>query len=215
MRFSDEGIIIGVQPTLEQRFLIKVFSKEYGHLRGITPKKVDLGQRIFFDYSAKSPDQLGFIKVHQNIILLFTFSLSPFVSSACHLLAQFLPEQHPYPELYSDVLMLFSEQLEQSKGFYIWFEEMLLKHLGFGLALEQCAITQTTDNLIYVSPKTGRAISQNIGAPYHNTLILLPQFMSKKQYVEIDASDFMLGLKLTGYFLQKHLGPLPQVRNFL
>ena len=113
------------------------------------------------------------------------------------------------------MLTLFSEHLEQSKGFYIWFEEMLLQHLGFGLCLEQCAVTQTKDNLIYVSPKTGRAISQSVGASYHNVLILLPQSMTEKQYRNIDESDFMLGLKVTGYFLQKHLGPLPQIRKML
>ena len=51
MRYSDEGIVIDVKPSSEKRFLIKVFSKENGHIRGITPKKVDLGQRIFFEYS--------------------------------------------------------------------------------------------------------------------------------------------------------------------
>lgn len=215
MRFSDEGIIIENLPATENRFLLKIFTRDHGMLRCMTPKKVDIGQRIFFEYSSKNPDQLGFIKISQNIVLLFTFSLSPFVSSACHLLAQFLPEQHPYPELYEDVLNLLSDRLEESKGFYIWFEEMLLKYLGFELSLEQCAVSQTKNNLVYVSPKTGRAICQNVGAPYHNTLIFLPKFMTLKAYVDIDESDFVLGLKLTGYFLQKHLGDLPQIRRML
>lgn len=215
MRFTDEGIVIETHPLVENRFLVKIFTKENGSVKGVTPKKVDIGQRVFFDYSSKSSEQLGFIKINQNIVLLFAFSLSPFVASTCHLLTQFLPEHHPYPELYNDVLQLFDQNLERSKGFYIWFEEMLLKHLGFALSLNQCAITEVKDNLVYVSPKTGRALSQSVGAPYHKNLILLPKFMTQKQYLDVEESDFMLALKVTGYFLQKHLGPLPHVRKML
>ena len=215
MRFSDEGIVVENTPTMENRYLLKVFSKTHGMIRCMTPKKVDIGQRIFFDYAVKDCGQIGFVKISQNIVLLFSYSLSPFVSSTCHLLSQYLPEMHPYENFYNETLLFLSQQLERSKGFYIWFEELLLKHLGFGLSLEECAISQTKQNLIYVSPKTGRAISQSVGARYHDTLILLPSFMSRKEYEDVDESDFVLGLKLTGYFLQKHLGPLPQIRRIL
>ena len=161
MRFFDEGIIIEIRPSSEKRFFIKVFSKENGCIKGVTHKKVDLGQRIFFDYSVKNHDQLGFIKIHQNVVLLFAFSLSPFVASTCQLLSQFLCEQSPDPLLYDHVFMLFSEKLMQSKGFYIWFEERLLQHLGFELSLETCAVTYTKHDLIYVSPKTGDQSTSN------------------------------------------------------
>ncbi|USO02249.1 MAG: DNA repair protein RecO [Alphaproteobacteria bacterium] len=215
MRFTDEGIVLDVKKILENRFSIKIFTKNYGYIQGITHKKVDIGQHIFFDYSSKNEHGAGFVKINKKIILIFSFELSPFVASVCHLLSRFLPENHPYPDFYTIVFELLSGKLEQSKGFYIWFEEMLLQHLGFGLSLTKCAVTDTTQDLIYVSPKTGCSVSKDVGLPYHASLIFLPQFMSKKTYIDLDASDFNLGLNLTGYFIKKHLGALPKVRQML
>ena len=108
MRFSDEGIVVENTPTMENRYLLKVFSKTHGMIRCMTPKKVDIGQRIFFDYAVKDCGQIGFVKISQNIVLLFSYSLSPFVSSTCHLLSQYLPEMHPYENFYNETLFILS-----------------------------------------------------------------------------------------------------------
>jgi len=215
MRFSDEGIVLDVKKILENRFSIKVFTKDHGRIKGITHKKVDISQHILLDYSSKNSNESGFIKINRTTILLFSLSLSPFVSSSCHLLAHFLPEHHPYLELYLDFFDLLSIRLENSKGFYIWFEERLLQYLGFGLSLTHCAVTDTQDNLLYISPKTGRAVSEVIGQPYQTHLLTLPKFMSEENYTNINTFDFSLALRITGYFIRKHLGELPAARQLL
>ncbi|MEJ0041361.1 MAG: DNA repair protein RecO C-terminal domain-containing protein [Rhizomicrobium sp.] len=77
----------------------------------------------------------------------------------------------------------------------------LLEELGFGLDLSRCASTGALENLIYVSPRTGRAVSGEAGEPYKDRLLALPGFLLGSQNATPDAADVAAGLKLTGHFL--------------
>jgi DNA repair protein RecO (recombination protein O) len=98
------------------------------------------------------------------------------------------------------------------------WEMGLLDELGFGLDLSKCASTGEVGELVYVSPKTGRAVSAGAGKPYHDRLFALPAFLGGHGEATVD--DVMAGLKLTGYFLERHVfGPrnmvFPQARAML
>jgi DNA repair protein RecO (recombination protein O) len=87
---------------------------------------------------------------------------------------------------------------------YVVFEMELLAELGFGLDLSECAATGAAEDLIYVSPKSGRAVSRAGGAPYKEKLLPLPAFLAGADGAP-EAGDVMDGLLLTGYFLDRHV----------
>jgi DNA repair protein RecO (recombination protein O) len=99
------------------------------------------------------------------------------------------------------------------------FEAGLLADLGFGLDLSKCAATGSTDDLIYVSPKTGRAVSREAGEPYKDRLLALPPFLLAAQS-RLAPGDVGAGLTLTAYFLEAFIfnpmnRPLPPARLWL
>ncbi len=95
---------------------------------------------------------------------------------------------------------------------YVRFEAGLLQELGFGLDLSRCAATGSTDDLIYVSPRTGRAVSRSAGEPYKDKMLKLPPFLLGAQ-AGLSDGDVDLGLVLTGHFLElvRVLAPEPAV----
>lgn len=102
---------------------------------------------------------------------------------------------------------------------FVRFEAGLLEALGFGLDLSRCAVTGGMDDLVWVSPRTGRAVSSAAGAPYANKLLTLPAFMLGAQ-AGLRDGDVGHGLTLTGYFLEQFVfhpqnKPLPTSRTWM
>ena len=93
---------------------------------------------------------------------------------------------------------------------YIKWEMNLLQSLGYGMDLSQCAGGGNADNLVYVSPRTGRAVSREVGQPYHDKLFPLPAFLIGGG--AWDAADIVMGLELTGHFLSRHIFINPHSR---
>jgi DNA repair protein RecO (recombination protein O) len=103
---------------------------------------------------------------------------------------------------------------------YVRFEAGLLDALGFGLDLSRCAASGVVDNLVYVSPRTGRAVSREAGEPYKERLLKLPGFLLGSQNVTPDPVEVAAGLRLTGHFLlervlQPHGKQMPTARILL
>ena len=97
------------------------------------------------------------------------------------------------------------------------FEVLLLDELGFGLDLESCAATGSRDELIYVSPKSGRAVSREAGEPYRERLLPLPAFLAGPPTGRAAPARLQEAFHLTGYFLERHVFDakgegLPEVR---
>jgi len=135
-------------------------------------------------------------------------------------LSQLLPEREPHPKLFSALQVVLSAIGEDSvwPTLLVRWELGLLEELGFGLDLSQCAATGSRAELVYVSPKSGRAVSREAGLPYHQRLFQLPGFLRGEG--QGGGDDVMDGLRLTGYFLERHVfGPravdMPQARQML
>ena len=117
-----------------------------------------------------------------------------------------LPERDPHPGLYS----VFEEILDRledpglSAPLVVRFELQLLGELGFGLDLAQCASTGTTDDLVYVSPKSGRAVSRSAGEPWADRMLRLPAFLGDAD-TPPSGRDLADGFALTGFFLSRHV----------
>jgi DNA repair protein RecO (recombination protein O) len=134
-------------------------------------------------------------------------------------LARLLPERDPHPSLYEVTLFVlgFLDDATVWPALYVRWELALLDELGFGLDLTECAATGSNDRLIYVSPKSGHAVSESAGEPYKDKLLSLPAFLARSRGAHVQAEDIRAGLALTGYFLESRvLAPrgaaLPDVR---
>jgi DNA repair protein RecO (recombination protein O) len=123
------------------------------------------------------------------------------------LTAAVLPEEHSYPQLYSALSALLDAicAAPSAKGWSVGlvrYELLLLSELGFGLALDKCAVTGSGDDLVYISPKSATAVSAGAGALYKDRLLPLPAFLSAPVTPEWD--DIFDGLRVTGFFLKRH-----------
>jgi DNA repair protein RecO (recombination protein O) len=138
--------------------------------------------------------------------------------SAGAILERLLPEREPHPETFERFQSLI-ESLGDGPDWvtgYVHWERRLLEDLGYGLDLTACAATGTTDDLIYVSPRTGCAVSAGAGGPYSDKLLKLPAFFlgSTDRMTRDDIRD---GLRVTGHFLARcakdaNAGDLPAAR---
>ena len=132
-----------------------------------------------------------------------------------------LPEREAHPGAFYafEALMGAFVMPEVWPAIFVRFEAGLLEVLGFGLDLSRCAATGSMDDLIYVSPRTGRAVSRDAGAPYADKLLNLPPFMLGAQ-AGLGEGDVKAGLDLTGHFLEQFVfhalnKPLPPARVWM
>jgi DNA repair protein RecO (recombination protein O) len=130
-----------------------------------------------------------------------------------------LPERDPHPRLFHALAAVLNhlDNPASAAELMVRFELLLLDELGIGLDLESCAATGTRDELIYVSPKSGRAVSRDAGLPYADRLLPLPLFLIEGERSAADRAGIEAGFLLTGYFLERYVFDargegLPEVR---
>ena len=142
------------------------------------------------------------------------------LSTITSLLYIILSDSEPHTHLFEQTHALFKIILPSQDlswcAEYIHYETLVLQEMGFGLDLSTCVSNGTTHNLTYVSPKSGKAVSQEAGLPYHDKLLPMPAFFTKTQW---ETSDLLPALNLTGYFLSKYLRnnwnkDIPEIRQF-
>lgn len=130
------------------------------------------------------------------------------LTALCAMIELALPEREPHGAVYRHTLSLLAHL--GAPGWaaeYVLWEMELLRDMGYGLDLRTCAATGTTEDLVYVSPRSGRAVSRGAGAPYVDKLFALPAFLKSEQ-AEIHETDIVQGLALTGHFFEAHVfGP--------
>lgn len=215
MEWHDDGIIIGARKHGETSVIATVLTRDHGRhaglIRGGAGKRmrgiVQPGNKVRATWRARLAEHLGNftlepIESYAAAALSNGDRLSA-LTSACALIDAALPEREAHPALMDGLEILLCALNDDSVWpiIYVKWEIGLLAELGFGLDLTACAATGETDDLIYVSPKSGRAVSRAAGAPYKGRLLALPQFL-------VDSSapaDIVDGLRLTGYFLENHV----------
>lgn len=232
MDFSDEGILISARPLGEANAIVELLTRSHGrHLglvRGGRSRRLrpllQPGNVLNLNWRARLSEHLGSFAVEL---------LSPYAArvlddeaalaaiGALTGLAKQLPERDPHPQLYGGAL----EVLRALDDANVWpallvrWELMLLQDLGFGLDLTECAATGVDADLIFVSPRSGRAVSRDAGQPYCDRLLQLPRFLVEEG-APATPEDWVAGLLLTGHFLERDvLAPqglaLPQPRDRL
>ena len=123
------------------------------------------------------------------------------------LMMRLLPERDPHPALYTALLTLVDllDDPVLAAGLLVRFELRVLDELGFGLDLERCVATGSNDDLAYVSPKSGRAVSRSAGDPYRDRMLPLPPFLLAAPGGRPDAAELAAAFRLSGFFLARHV----------
>lgn len=180
------------------------------------------GNHISFSWRAKSENNLGSLYsvdlIKNHFVLFFNDVLRLYaLQSACSLCYRTLPEKHPYPRLFEGFLgLLNSMDIDNFMAVYIFWEMGLLKSLGFEIDLSKCVACGATEDLIYVSPRSAKAVCKEDGEEYKDVMLILPKFMIEKK--PPNTKDILDGLELTGYFLEKRVFNVinkttPEARN--
>lgn len=233
MNWSDEGIVLSVRPHGETAAVVELLTREHGrHLglvhggRGRRLRPVlQIGNHVEVTWKGRLAEQLGFFtaelrKGYAAAAMEDSLALAG-LTSLCAL-TRLLPERDPHPDLYEVTLFVlgYLDENEIWPALYVRWELNLLAELGFGLDLGSCAATGATDNLVWVSPKSGRAVSASAGEPYRDRLLRLPPFLAGARHDPVTAKDIRDGLILTGSFLtERVLAPrdmtMPEARHRL
>jgi DNA repair protein RecO (recombination protein O) len=231
MQWMDEGLVLGTRHHGETSVIADVLTRAHGRslglVRGGRSRRLrpvlQPGNIVQLTWRARLEDHLGNYQVEPleslaGFLLENRLRLSGLATLTA--LAQMLPEREPHPRLFEAARIILDAMEDDSvwPALLVRWEMGLLDELGFGLDLSQCAATGVTEELIYVSPKSGKAVCRAAGLPYAQRLFALPAFLQGE--AGLTRADISDGLKLTGFFLERHvLGPrqvqMPQQRQWL
>jgi DNA repair protein RecO (recombination protein O) len=230
MQWTDEAIVLGVKRHGEANAIAELFTREHGRHLGLvrggfgTRLKPVLqpGNSVSATWRARLDEHLGSytvepVRIRTDSLFAARFSLFAVMHLAA--LARLLPERDPHEAIYSEfeAILAHIEDASTIGAHIARFELQMLTELGFGLDLSSCAATGVTDDLIYVSPKSGRAVSREGGEPWADKLLRLPVFLNDPEAVP-SPDDLVDGFALTGHFLERHVLearglPMPDART--
>ena len=215
MNWSDEGIVLSVRPHGETATVVELLTRAHGRHLGLVhggrSRKarpvLQIGNHVAITWKARLADHLG----HMQLELIRGYAATAMEEAAAlagltslTAMARLLPERDPHPNLYEVTLFVLAYLDDASvwPALLVRWELALLGELGFGLDLAECAATGANDSLIYVSPKSGRAVSASAGEPYRDRLLSLPQFLLPGRKASLAPGDVEAGFALTGHFLE-------------
>src|SRR5262245_19897535 len=219
MEWTDEGFVLGVRRHGEANAILELMTREHGrHLglvRGGAGSRLrpilQPGNRVSATWRARLEEHLGAYAVEGLDLPAASYlGLAHAVYGVTHLgaLCRLLPERDPHPSIHLALEEVLDGLTDAHRAGpqIVRFELLLLSELGFGLDLESCAATGTTAELVYVSPKSGRAVSREAGLPWQDKLLRLPGFLAETEEGPSPAADQLSdGFAVTGFFLQRHL----------
>ncbi|MHA1536633.1 MAG: DNA repair protein RecO [Alphaproteobacteria bacterium] len=223
MEWSDDGIVLAARRHGEHALIVQLLTREHGRHAGLVRGGAGSRQRgtyqpgnlVSAQWRGRLPEHLGAYvcelkRSHAGALLDDPLRLAA-LSSACAVGEAALPDREPHGPVFEGFLALL-EALAGGQAWgevYIRWELGVLAELGYGLDLSICAATGRNDELAYVSPKSGRAVSLSAGEPYRDKLLPLPAFLtgggdltSPNNFIQ---SELTQGLQLTAYFLESRL----------
>ena len=232
MEWRDEGIVIGVRRHGENSMIVEAMTRAHGRHLGLVR-----GGRSSRLQSALQPgNSLGLVWRARLDEHLGAYAVEPLAMRAGRLIAsglalsgvvylgallRLLPERDPHESLFQ-ALELIADHLDEgalAPALVARFEAQVLAECGFALDLERCAATGARDDLVYVSPKSGRALSAMAGAPWRERLLPLPAFLRPGVAAPApEAAEIADAFRLTGHFLARDLFaprglPMPDARR--
>ena len=229
--WTDNALIVGVKKFAERDAVLSFLTQNHGRhnglVKGVFFKRhtgdFQIGNLVQSSWKARLEEHLGTVKAE----LLTPYAVNVMddpagltaLSCLCAM-CSLLPERENVPDFFEKTLeQIALLPFDGWAARYALWETTLLKALGFGLDLSACAVTGETQDLIYVSPKSGRAVSRQAGEPWRDKLLALPAFLHDGKE-EFDIKEIKKALELTGFFLENHVlktldCTIPAVRNRL
>ena len=223
-RNRDQALILQVDKFGDHDAIVHFFTQAHGLNRGMVKaglsrkRRADMQPATLVDaqWSARMPEHLSSLTVDGAVGFGARVMHDPLrlaaVGSAMGLLNAVLAERDPHPELFHtsvDFLRHVAAGVERLIWLseYVRLELALLEQAGFGLDLTQCAATGTTEDLVYVSPKSGRAVCKAAGEAYHERMLALPPCVRDPSHLADNMLEIAQGLALTGYFIESRMLP--------
>jgi DNA repair protein RecO (recombination protein O) len=202
MEWRDEGIILGTRRHGETSVILEVMTRTHGRhmgmVRGGRSRRLQPvlqpGNRVDLIWRARLDEHLGTFQaeaLEMNAARLMDSAVSVYGIQlvAAHL--RLLPERDSHGTLYEALMVMV--------------EHLVLEELGFGLDLSECAATGARAELVYVSPKSGRAVSREAGLPWHDRMLALPAFLEQGPGCRADEAALEDAFRLSSYFLNRHV----------
>jgi DNA repair protein RecO (recombination protein O) len=227
--WTDDGFVLAARPHGETALIVSVLTRTRGRHAGLVQGGLSRTRRPMFEpgnqvvatWKARLSEHLGSWSCEVADTASARFIDDPVrlsaLAAATAVADQALPEREPHPRAYDGFLAFLSVlESEVFAAAYVGWEMGLLAELGYGLDLTQCAATGANDDLAYVSPRTGKAVSLSAGEPYRDRLLPLPGFLIGRG--DAGPAEVLQGLALTGHFLERHAfaphnRPIPAART--
>jgi len=224
IQWSDDAIVLSARRHGETAAIASLLTRAHGRHVGLVHGGAgrrargvyEPGNRVSASWRARLSEHLGHFACElvesRAAALLDDAPRLAALTAATALVDAALPEREPHARLFDSLDRLIARLCRAAAdrawpGQYVRFELDLLADLGFGLDLSRCAATGRAEDLAYVSPKTGRAVSAAAAAPYRDRLLPLPGFLIGGEDTEAAVSGDVIqtGLRLTGFFLDRHV----------
>ena len=220
MEWTDDGIVLGVRRHGESSTIVELLTRDHGRHLGLVRGGASSRMRPLLQpgngvravWRARLDEHLGTYAIEGlRLRAAGLLAASHAVYGVTHLasLARLLPERDPHLDIYEMLKQTLDDfdDVGAAAIHLVRFELAMLAELGFGLDLENCAATGATSDLVYVSPKSGGAVSRTAGEPWRDRLFRLPAFLRVGQAGSNgwSAQDLQDGFRLTGWFLLRHV----------
>jgi len=234
MEWNDQGLVLGSRRHGETSAIVELMTREHGRslglVRGGRSRKMrpllQPGNLVNVVWRARLDEHLGYYQLEGELlragsIMANRVSLYAIQILAAHL--RLLPERQSQSQLFeaANIILDNADNAQITAHLIVRFEVALLEELGFGLNLSQCVVSGSNEDLAWVSPKSGGAVSRGDGEPWAAKLLPLPRFLTRgsvqgtpaeqsKDHKEQDIgatsqADLIAGMELTSYFLQRHV----------
>ncbi len=210
--WNDEAIILNVKEFGETSLLLTLFSKEHGKWSGLLKNSNNQSQKavlqpgniIKAEWYARVDEQLGTFRIIEIINSFLAKLISnpknlKLTANALLVTNKYLIDREPAENIYSQLVYFINNISPQNE---VYYKITMLKELGYGLDLTKCAVTGEQNNLTYISPKTGRAVSEKAGGIYKEKLFILPEFLINHNIIA-NENDIENAKNITDYFLKK------------
>ena len=216
MDWQDEGMLLTMRPHGESSAIIEMFTASHGRHAGVVrggasrrmAPVLQPGAQLSLAWRARLDDHIGTFTVEplrsRAALLSDRLGLAA-LGSVCALVRAALPEREPHPRLWPATMRLCDALLEGPDWheIYLQWEVLLLEEIGFGLDLSECAVTGSTTDLAYVSPRTGRAVSRAGAGDWADRLLPLPACLLSN--APATRADILAGLAITRHFLTREV----------
>jgi len=221
VEWTDDAVVLGVRKHGETSVVAELLTRERGRYMGLVQggrsramrPLLQPGNSVKAVWRARLEEHLGQFRLEGSQfraadLMQHAHGIFALQTLSTHL--RLLPERDAQPALFESLNVVLDnlEEPQIAGELVVRMEIALLEELGFGLELKKCAATGSTSELVYVSPKSGRAVCAEAGRPYRDKMLALPSFLHVSSIGEVSASsidDILDGFALTGFFFNRHV----------